>query len=95
MTAMQIHNRIDKVCAAANVKNAYQFWRDTALGQVVAYKLYNDRTAYPNQRAMEAICRAYRVQPGDVLEVVEDWRERDSLVAVRGVSERIDGVSIE
>jgi len=50
----------------------YRFWKDTGLSQPTAYRLCRDMQAVPTGEVLEAICKAYNVQPGDLLEYIPD-----------------------
>lgn len=50
----------------------YRFWKDTGLSRATAYRLYNDPTYIPTGDVLEKVCRAYSVQPGDLLRYVPD-----------------------
>lgn len=50
----------------------YQFRKDTGVAQRTAYDLYNNPDQYPGKDVMDKICSTYKIQPGDLLEWVED-----------------------
>lgn len=55
----------------------YQFWKRTGIAQRTAYDLYNLPEQYPARDVMEKICSTFRVQPGELLEWVEDGSPAD------------------
>ena len=58
----------------------YRFWKDTGLSRPTAYRLANDSLYIPNGETLDAICRTYNVQPGDILEWVADKTNSQSQV---------------
>lgn len=64
---MGLMNTLDKFLKDRGVKTAYRFWKDTTLPQSTAYRLFKDRSVYPDKKAVEAICEKYSAQPGDFL----------------------------
>lgn len=50
----------------------YRFWKDTSISRNTAYKLYNDPFYIPREQVLEAICRTYKIQPGEVIHWVPD-----------------------
>jgi len=68
---MAIRNRIKELVNSRGI-SVYRFWKDTGIGQNTAYDLYHHPNRYPMAEVMDAICRAYGVTPGDVLEYVPD-----------------------
>ncbi len=50
----------------------YRFWQDTGLGRDTAYRMCNDPGYIPTKSALDKICSAYRVQPGEFLEWLPD-----------------------
>lgn len=59
-------NRIKEFVDSRKI-TVYQFWKDTGISRTTAYALYNEPDQYPGKNVMEAICNAYKVQPGDLL----------------------------
>ncbi len=45
----------------------YQSWKATGISRTTAYALYNDPDQYPGKNVMDAICKTYRIQPGELL----------------------------
>jgi len=68
---MAIRNRIKELVDSRGI-SVYRFWKDTGVGQNTAYDLYRHPERYPMAEVMDAICRAYGVTPGDVLEYIPD-----------------------
>ncbi|HLP92218.1 MAG TPA: helix-turn-helix domain-containing protein [Nostocaceae cyanobacterium] len=52
--------------------SVYQFRKETGIAQATAYRLYNNPDEIPRKDVMEAICRTYKVQPGEILAWIED-----------------------
>jgi DNA-binding Xre family transcriptional regulator len=69
--AMTIRNRIKELVDSRGL-SIYRFWQDTGISRNTAYELYHHPERYPMAEVMEAICRAYGVTPGDVLEYAPD-----------------------
>ncbi len=73
--SMGIVNTIAEFATAQGCKNAYEFWKLTGLSQPTAYRLYNDRDAFPSKETQAAICSAFNAQPGDFLRYLEDGED--------------------
>jgi hypothetical protein len=56
----------------------YRFWQDTGIGRDTAYRMYNDPTYIPTSKALNKVCSAYKIQPGDFLA----WEPDDSPIAL-------------
>ena len=50
----------------------YRFWQDTGIGRDTAYRMYGDPTYIPSSKALNKICEAYNLQPGEFLYYVPD-----------------------
>ena len=50
----------------------YQFRKETGIAQATAYRLYNNSVEIPRGDVLSAICRTYKIQPGDLLRWVPD-----------------------
>ena len=50
----------------------YKFRQRTGISNKTAYDLYNTPEEYLGKEVMEKICRPFKVQPGDLLEWVDD-----------------------
>ena len=68
---MAMKNRIKEFVDAKGL-SVYRFQKETGISRTTAYALYNDASQYPAKNVMAAICRAYRVQPGDLLVFIPD-----------------------
>ena len=68
---MTMRNKIKELVDKRGL-TVYQFWQDTGVSRTTAYALYNKPEQYPGRDVMDAICRVYSVQPGDVLEYVDE-----------------------
>jgi DNA-binding Xre family transcriptional regulator len=49
----------------------YRFRQQTGIAQATAYRLYNNPQEIPRKEVLDAICSAYKIQPGEILEWVE------------------------
>ncbi|WP_341531408.1 helix-turn-helix transcriptional regulator (plasmid) [Nostoc sp. UHCC 0302] len=65
-------NVLKEFLAAKGVETAYQFHKKTGLPQATAYRLYNKRNVYPDQKTQEIVCRVFDAQPGDFLRYERD-----------------------
>ncbi len=65
---MTMKNKIKEFVDGRGI-SVYQFWKQTGISRTTAYDLYNDPGQYPGKNVMDAICKTYRVKPGDLL----DW----------------------
>lgn len=68
---MAIRNRV-RVLVDRLELTVYRFGKATGISQTTAYALYNNPGQYLGKDVMDAICRVYGVQPGELLEWVED-----------------------
>lgn len=50
----------------------YRFWKDVGCSRDVAYKLVKNSSYIPRESVLESICRAYDLQPGDILQYIPD-----------------------
>jgi DNA-binding Xre family transcriptional regulator len=66
---MSMQNKVKELVRVKGI-TPYRFWKDVGCSRDVAYKLVNDSSYIPRENVLEAICRAYNVQPGDLLEYV-------------------------
>jgi DNA-binding Xre family transcriptional regulator len=69
---MPMINVLKDFLATKGVETAYQFHKKTGLPQATAYRLYNKRNVYPDQKTQEIVCRVFDVQPGDFLRYEPD-----------------------
>jgi DNA-binding Xre family transcriptional regulator len=66
---MSMRNKIGELVKSKGI-TPYRFWKDVGCSRDVAYRLAKDSGYIPRENVLEAICRAYGVQPGDLLEYV-------------------------
>jgi DNA-binding Xre family transcriptional regulator len=66
-----MRNKIGAIVRGKGI-TPYRFWKDVGCSRDVAYKLVNDSSYIPRENVLAAICRAYNLQPGDLLEYVPD-----------------------
>lgn len=66
-----MRNRIKGIVERKGI-TPYRFWKDVGCSRDVAYKLFNDSSYIPRETVLEAICRAYDLQPGDLIEYIPD-----------------------
>ncbi|MFK0734498.1 MAG: helix-turn-helix domain-containing protein [Gloeotrichia echinulata HAB0833] len=69
---MPMINVLRDFLATKGVETAYQFHKKTGLPQATAYRLFNKRNVYPDQKTQEIICRVFDVQPGEFLRYEPD-----------------------
>lgn len=50
----------------------YEFRAKTGIANKTAYDLYNNPGQYPSKNVMEKICSTFKVQPGVLVEWVDD-----------------------
>ncbi|ABW31521.1 helix-turn-helix domain-containing protein [Acaryochloris marina] len=72
-----LDNRPDPV-SGTDKTTPYRFWQDTGVGRDTAYRMYNDPTYIPTSSALNKICEAYKIQPGDFLAWEPDSLSQDS-----------------
>lgn len=68
---MPMRNRVKGIVEGKGI-TPYRFWKDVGCSRDVAYKLVNNSSYIPREIVLEAICRAYSLQPGDLLEYIPD-----------------------
>ncbi len=68
---MAMRNRIKPFVDGLGL-TVYQFRQRTGIANKTAYDLYNNPDQYPAKNVMEKICSTFKVQPGDLLEWVEE-----------------------
>jgi DNA-binding Xre family transcriptional regulator len=51
---------------------AYKFRKDVGIAVRTAYDLYNNPSQLPSAAILTKICDTYKVQPGEILEWVEN-----------------------
>ncbi|MBD2505558.1 helix-turn-helix transcriptional regulator [Anabaena azotica FACHB-119] len=75
---MPMINVLKEFLATKGVETAYQFHKKTGLPQATAYRLYNKRNVYPDQKTQEIVCRVFDAQPGDFLRYEPDSAEESA-----------------
>lgn len=75
---MPMINVLRDFLATKGVETAYQFHKKTGLPQATAYRLFNKRNVYPDQKTQEIVCRVFDVQPGEFLRYEPDDIENSS-----------------
>jgi DNA-binding Xre family transcriptional regulator len=68
---MPVKNRIKKFLDDRGISR-YQFRKDTGIAQRTAYDLYANPEQIPGPTVLEKICSTYRIQPGELLEWIEE-----------------------
>uniref|UniRef100_B8HYZ3 Putative transcriptional regulator, XRE family n=1 Tax=Cyanothece sp. (strain PCC 7425 / ATCC 29141) TaxID=395961 RepID=B8HYZ3_CYAP4 len=66
-----MQNRVKELVTSRGI-TPYRFWKDVGCSRDVAYRLVKDPSYIPRENVLEGICRAYGVQPGDVLIYIPD-----------------------
>jgi len=69
---MGLMNRIKEFGFEKGIPSANKFWQHTGLSRATAFRLWRDRSVYPDRTTVEAICKKLNAQPGDFLIYVED-----------------------
>lgn len=68
---MDMKNKIKQLVDSKGI-TVYRFRQEVGIAQRTAYDLYNDPTKIPNTAVLQKICNTYRVQPGEILEMIFD-----------------------
>lgn len=68
---MAMRNKIKEFVDSQNL-TVYEFRKRTGIANKTAYDLYNKPEQYPGKDVMEKICTSFKVQPGVLLEWVEE-----------------------
>lgn len=68
---MPVRNKIKELIESRGI-TPYRFWKDTGLSQPTAYRLCRNTQDVPTGDVLEAICKAYDLQPGDLLVYIPD-----------------------
>lgn len=50
----------------------YSFWKETGISRPTAYKVADDPYYIPSGATINAICKAYDLQPGEFIKYVEE-----------------------
>lgn len=69
--SMPLRNRIKELVDGWGITR-YQFCKDTGLTQNTGYRLYKDPDYIPGSDALLKICKAYKIQPGVLIEYVPE-----------------------
>lgn len=69
--SMPLRNRIKELIDSRGITR-YQFCKETGLTQNTGYRLYKDPDYIPGSDALLKICKAYKIQPGAVIEYVPE-----------------------
>jgi len=76
---MPVRNAIRKLLMENDI-SAYQFWKETQIGQKTAYRLCSDPESIPTKRIMNRILDSFGWKPGEYLITDTEWdRWIDSL----------------
>lgn len=65
-------NSVQQLGKEQGVLSANQFWQQTGIPRATAFRLWRDRSAYPNRATVEKICKTFSVQPGEFLVYTAD-----------------------
>ncbi|MBW4619332.1 MAG: helix-turn-helix transcriptional regulator [Cyanosarcina radialis HA8281-LM2] len=68
---MAVRNKIKDFIEFQGI-SVYQFRKLTGISNATAYALTNKPDQYPSKDVMDKICSAFKVQPSDLLEWLED-----------------------
>jgi DNA-binding Xre family transcriptional regulator len=68
---MPMRNKIKQFLDTKGITR-YQFRKDTGIAQRTAYDLYDKPEQIPSGTVLEKICSTYKIQPGTLLEWVEN-----------------------
>lgn len=66
-----MQNNIKKLVDNRGI-TVYRFRIETGISAGTAYRLYNNPGEVPRHDVLEAICRAYNLQPGEILTYIPD-----------------------
>ncbi len=64
-------NRIQEFGKEKGIPSANKFWQATELPRATAFRLWRDRSIYPDRGTVEVICKKLKAQPGDFLVYIE------------------------
>jgi DNA-binding Xre family transcriptional regulator len=68
---MPMRNRVKAIVESRRI-TPYRLWKDLGCSREVAYRLVGNPSYIPRETVLEAICRVYGLQPGDILEYIPD-----------------------
>ncbi|WP_072044975.1 helix-turn-helix domain-containing protein [Aliterella atlantica] len=69
--SMPLRNRVKELVDNLGISR-YQFCKDTGLTQNTGYRLYKDADYIPGSDALLKICKAYKIQPGVLIEYIPE-----------------------
>ena len=72
--SMPLRNRVKELVDSMGISR-YQFCKDTGLAQNTGYRLYKDSDYIPGSDALLKICKAYKIQPGILIEYLPEKNE--------------------
>lgn len=78
-----MRNRMKAIVESKGI-TPYRLWKDLGCSREVAYRLVNNPSYIPREIVLEAICRTYGLQPGDILEYIPDQEVADNRDAAKG-----------
>lgn len=71
LDSMPLRNRVKELIDNMGISR-YQFCKDTGLTQNTGYRLYKDSDYIPGADALLKICKAYKIQPGVLIEYLPE-----------------------
>lgn len=79
---MPLRNRVKELVDSMGISR-YQFCKDTGLTQNTGYRLYKDSDYIPGSDALLKICKAYKIQPGVLIEYLPEEDEGNQEAVVK------------
>jgi len=76
---MSMKNKIKAFIDSNPELTIYGFRQKTGIANKTAYDLYHNPGQYPSREVMNKICKAFNIQPGDLLEWVPEEEVADRL----------------
>ena len=70
VSTLVIKNRIRAFVKQKGI-TVYRLIQDTGISNTTGYLLANNPEQMPSRETLDAICRVYKCQPGDLLEYVD------------------------
>lgn len=74
---MVVRNTIQEFIDRRGI-TVYQFWKETGIAQATAYRIYKNPNDIPTGAVLNAICKAYEIQPGDLLRYEPDAESEEN-----------------
>ncbi|MDY6782312.1 MAG: helix-turn-helix transcriptional regulator [Cyanobacteriota bacterium] len=68
---MPMRNKVGEFLDSQGI-SVYRMIRDAQISDTTGYKLAADAAYLPSGKVLEAICKAYNVQPGELLEWIPE-----------------------